>query len=194
MIELTMQAHGELIYGYTGDHHAEDTLGTELRGGADLKGEEGSTQEGEGTPQAQEAPCSQVQPIGIHFVGDDMFSDPNFDNPLASEVVVLSDMNAHELEKLRHNQEFVVKHGIGDKIPDRSCGPGGDGAPPVDPIDRAARNVAWVHDVIQLLIDHPRLLENRDYLIGTLRSLVHSLDPESNPTMTPLKVEGKRRL
>lgn len=63
-----------------------------------------------------------------------------------------------------------------------------------DAIERAARNVVWVHDTLQLLIKHPRLLENRDCLLGTLRSLAHSLDPESNPTMAPLKVEGKRRL
>ncbi len=61
-------------------------------------------------------------------------------------------------------------------------------------VGRAARNVAWVHNTLQLLVDHPRLLENSDYLLGTLKSLIKSLDADNNPVMAILKLEGKQRL
>lgn len=60
-------------------------------------------------------------------------------------------------------------------------------------ITRAAKNVAWVHDTLQKLVTYPRLLENRTFLIGTLRSLIKSLDADSNPVMAPLKVQGDSR-
>ena len=53
----------------------------------------------------------------------------------------------------------------------------------------AAKNVAWVHDTLQTLVDNPRLLENREFLIGTLRSLIQSLDADNNPLMSALKIK-----
>lgn len=63
-----------------------------------------------------------------------------------------------------------------------------------DSITRAAKNVAWVHYTLQKLVTHPRLLENRTFLIGTLRSLIKSLDADNNPVMAPLKVKDVRRV
>ena len=83
------------------------------------------------------------------------------------------------LERLFANQSFVTKYGI---------------RVVVDPaITRAAKNVAWVHDTLQLLVDYPRLLENPVYLLGTLRSLIESLDADNNPVMAVLRAEGERR-
>ena len=53
---------------------------------------------------------------------------------------------------------------------------------------RAAKNVAWVHDTLQKLVDNPRLLENGVFLVGTLKSLIKSLDADNNPAMAVLKI------
>ena len=59
---------------------------------------------------------------------------------------------------------------------------------PRDQLRKAAINCNRVAGTLLKLVDNPRLLDNRTYLLGTLRSLAHSMDTGSNPRMRVLQL------
>lgn len=61
-------------------------------------------------------------------------------------------------------------------------------------VANAAKSVAWVCDTLKTLVDNPRLLDNKTFLLGTLRALVGSIDADNNPKMAALKIpKGEAR-